>query len=214
MIESIHSSRNDRVSSAFDGSIETLAASLASSPLEGEPNPPSQISPRAQHFAADLVGGTRSGYRRGNIPNARTMRKRMTPWEAKLWRYLRGNYLGYKFRRQQPVGAYIVDFFNAEKRLIIELDGSQHVANARDVQRNAYLNRSGYTVLRFWNNEVDADLKGVLTVILSALESTPHQIPQEGFDSPSRGELASLAANDSIETPNVPLACSPLGVRP
>jgi very-short-patch-repair endonuclease len=188
-------------SSALGAPFETQAARLAYSPLEGESNPPFSDLQRAQTLAADLVGGARRGYRRGNIAQAQTLRKNMTQWEGMLWRYLKGKYLGCKFRRQQPIGPYIVDFFNAEKRLIIELDGSQHVDSKKDMIRDRYLASQGYTVLRFWNNEVAGELESVLTRILNVLEATPHQNPFSNssacedvgvrdFDSPSRGECA------------------------
>lgn len=117
-------------------------------------------------------------YHQPNTIHARAMRKELTPWELQLWLRLKGKQLcGYKFRRQQPVGRYIVDFLNVEKKLIVELDGSQHVNSADDKRRDAYFRNEGYRVLRFWNNDVNANIAGVLEAILNALEDTPHQNP-------------------------------------
>ena len=84
-----------------------------------------------------------------------------------MWRYLRSSQLeGIKFRRQQPVEKYIVDFVSFSPKVVIEVDGSQHAENRRyDEQRDACLRRNGFTVLRFWNNEVLENIEGVLEVI-------------------------------------------------
>ena len=86
--------------------------------------------------------------------HARALRRRMTDAERLLWRHLRNRELGgWKFRRQYPVGTFIVDFICVEKNVVIEVDGGQHAENeALDLQRSAYLNKMGYRVLRFWNN--------------------------------------------------------------
>jgi len=111
------------------------------------------------------------------LRKARNMRREPTPPERTLWRVLRNFTVdGLKFRRQAPLGPYIVDFFCAEARLIVELDGITHVDEPRDAIRDAWLKARGYTVLRFWNNEVMANLDGVLEVI-RALARTPHPNP-------------------------------------
>ena len=104
---------------------------------------------------------------------ARALRKNQTDVERIVWNQLKSRKIsGYKFRRQQPIGPYIVDFINFEKKLNIELDGSQHAANKdKDKIRDSWLNSQGYQVLRFWNNEVFDNLDGVLTVIQGRLES-------------------------------------------
>jgi very-short-patch-repair endonuclease len=92
------------------------------------------------------------------IVNARTLRKKSTDAEIKLWRYLRARRLmGLKFRRQCPLGCYIVDFICIEEKLIIELDGGQHNENRQrdyDERRTEFLNSLGFEVIRFWNNDV------------------------------------------------------------
>jgi very-short-patch-repair endonuclease len=79
---------------------------------------------------------------------------------------------GFRFRRQQPVGPYIVDFFCAKARLIIELDGGQHAdREAQDAARTAWLEARGYRVLRVWNHETLSNTEGVLTMVLVALRA-------------------------------------------
>jgi very-short-patch-repair endonuclease len=101
---------------------------------------------------------------------AKTLRKNTTQVESVLWDRLRGRQLeGIKFRRQQPVGRFIVDFVSLERRVLVELDGGQHVENtSKDRERDTELTARGFTVLRFWNNEVSENLEGVLEVIRDA----------------------------------------------
>jgi very-short-patch-repair endonuclease len=99
---------------------------------------------------------------------ARVMRGAPTDAELRLWRLLRDRRLdGLKFRRQVPVGPYIVDFLCVGARLVVEADGSQHGDNRRDAARDAYLAREGWKVLRFWNHEVSLNREGVLETILA-----------------------------------------------
>ncbi|MFZ3091386.1 MAG: endonuclease domain-containing protein [Nitrospirota bacterium] len=101
------------------------------------------------------------------IKMAKTLRKRPTDAEILLWRYLRSKQLeGMKFRRQQPIGRYVVDFVCFEKKIIIEVDGGQHsVETEKDKERDEWFKSQGFKVLRFWNNEVLANTQGVLEVI-------------------------------------------------
>ncbi|KGP62132.1 ATP-dependent helicase HrpA, partial [Legionella norrlandica] len=86
------------------------------------------------------------------------------------WYYLRANRLGCKFKRQVPMGAYIVDFVCLEKRVIIELDGGQHAENQTyDMNRTAWLTAGGFKVLRFWNHDVFQQTPAVLEAIMNAL---------------------------------------------
>ena len=130
-----------------------------------------------------------------NASNARQLRKNPTEAEQALWKHLRLCRLGeYKFRRQQPIGWYIVDFVNFEKRVVIELDGGQHSQQVDyDAERTAWLNAQGYLVLRFWNNQVMKEVEAVKAAILQVLEdggnTTPHLI-----SSPARGEEISPLA--------------------
>jgi very-short-patch-repair endonuclease len=108
---------------------------------------------------------------------ARALRKRLTPQEVKLWVKLRElKALGFLFRRQAPIGRYIVDFASFRCKLVIEADGGQHGMRdgARsDQARDAFLQLQGFKVLRFWNSDIDANLEGVMESILSALRESP-----------------------------------------
>ena len=98
---------------------------------------------------------------------AKNLRKQSTDAEAVLWQQLRARQIeGIKFRRQQPIEDYIVDFVGFEKRIVIELDGGQHAEDKnKDLQRDKFFVESGFKVLRFWNNEVLGNLERVLEVI-------------------------------------------------
>ena len=115
------------------------------------------------------------------MPNqhARVLRKRMTDAERLLWRHLRNRELGgWKFKRQYPVGPFIVDFICVEKNVVIEVDGGQHAENEElDLQRSAYLNKMGYRVLRFWNNEVLQETEAVLTAMFAILANDKQNSP-------------------------------------
>lgn len=108
-----------------------------------------------------------------NINRARELRKNSTEQEQKLWKLLRDRQLkNYKFRRQYPIGEYIVDFICREKHLIIEIDGGQHNTEtniAYDNQRTVFLESKGYKVIRFWNNDVDNNIEGVYITIVNVL---------------------------------------------
>jgi very-short-patch-repair endonuclease len=104
-------------------------------------------------------------------PLAVRLRKNQTEAERKLWSQLRAKQLeGCKFRRQQPLGTYIVDFICFEKKVIIELDGGQHMdQEAKDQIRDKWLTKQGYKVIRFWDGEVFENLPGVLETIRAKL---------------------------------------------
>ena len=113
-------------------------------------------TPKIQHRAAEL-------------------RHDQTPAEAKLWSRLRAHQVnGVGFRRQHAIGRYIADFCAPSKKLIIEVDGSQHLAQqAYDAERTAFLESKGYRVLRFWNSEVLGEIESVLRVIIDAIDLEP-----------------------------------------
>ena len=99
-------------------------------------------------------------------PLARNMRKAQTDAERLLWSRLRNRGLaGYKFRRQYPVGGYIVDFLCMDRMLVVELDGGQHLDNPEDEIRTRELERQGLRVIRFWNNQVLNETDSVLEAI-------------------------------------------------
>jgi len=130
---------------------------------------------------------------------ARQLRSKQIDTENLLWSRLRAHRLsGLKFRRQQLIGTYIVDFFCPEKKLIVELDGGQHQERAAyDSNRDGWLKSEGYTVLRYWNNDVMGNLEGVLEdigqvagVFTEASPSTPAPLPsRERGDCPP-GDVA------------------------
>ena len=120
-------------------------------------------------------------------PRVKQLRTSMTDAERKLWRGLRSRSIGPKFRRQVPLGPYVVDFVCFEPKTIVEVDGSQHLDSKKDIVRDRYFAERGYRVLRFWNNDVLRNLNGVLTAIV-AVDPSPGA-PQDGAPpSPSRGE--------------------------
>ena len=132
---------------------------------------------------------------RGKTPDhllalARKARQNMTEAEDKLWARLRGRRLGgFKFRRQEPLGDARPDFVCPAAKLIVEVDGSQHVdAASADARRSRVLNGEGYRVMRVWNNDVIGRIDAVLEAILAAL-SPPHPAPlARRCPSPLQGE--------------------------
>ena len=113
---------------------------------------------------------------------ARELRRNQTDAEKIMWRKLRAKRLqSLKFRRQQPIGKFIVDFVCFEKKLIIELDGSQHSENKElDESRDDWLLTQGYTVVRFWNNDVLKNIDGVMHSIQSIIQSPSPAPPIKG----------------------------------
>jgi very-short-patch-repair endonuclease len=104
--------------------------------------------------------------------NARRLRHCATDAERRMWSALRDRRLKrYKFRRQHPIGSFVVDFACTKHRLIVELDGGQHAENAADLHRTAWLETHGWKVIRFWNNDVLANTAGVVETMLRALEA-------------------------------------------
>jgi very-short-patch-repair endonuclease len=114
---------------------------------------------------------------------ARELRQNSTDAEKLFWSRVRDRRLeGLKFRRQYEVVGYIVDFVCTEAKLIVELDGGQHVASESDKARDARLMEEGYRVLRFWNNDVLLNIDGVIETVLKNLRQPSPQ------PSPSKGE--------------------------
>ena len=98
--------------------------------------------------------------------NRKTLRKNMTEEERILWSTLKKYFPQYKFRKQAGIGKFIADFYCTEKKLIIELDGAQHLENAEyDSQREDFMNSLGLTTIRFWNEDIRKNLNGVLMEI-------------------------------------------------
>lgn len=115
---------------------------------------------------------------------AKNLRSNQTEAERKLWYQLRAHrFMGLKFKRQKPIGRYIVDFICMEHQLIVEVDGGQHADQTTyDQQRDAWLRRQGYTVLRFWNNDVMRQTEEVLEQIRLAVAGSlsPGPSPASG----------------------------------
>jgi very-short-patch-repair endonuclease len=117
------------------------------------------------HPRINMRGGKQASER------ARALRRNATDTERVLWRVLRERQLGWRFRRQFVIGPYIADFACPEARLIIEADGSQHAKPGDHDRRDAFLERSGWCVLRFWDNEILGNREGVLQRIIETLDS-------------------------------------------
>lgn len=104
---------------------------------------------------------------------ARNLRKNKTKEESILWQLLRNRqFMGLKFKRQFPIGSYIVDFVCEEKKLVIEIDGGQHNIpdNIKaDEARTNYINSKGYRVIRFWNNDINQNIQGVYETLLNVI---------------------------------------------
>jgi very-short-patch-repair endonuclease len=114
---------------------------------------------------------------------AKVLRKSMTDAERLLWRHLRAHRLcDQKFRRQQPIGPYIVDFVHFGARLVVEADGGQHNGSSNDAERDAWLQSQGFAVLRFWNHDILQNIEAVLEVVLNEIDkgapSPPAPLPQ------------------------------------
>ena len=121
--------------------------------------------------------------KRRHVERARGLRRNMTDAEQAVWYRLRNRALGgYRFRRQHDIGPYIADFVCKEAMLVLEIDGGQHGDRQHyDLHRTTYLQSQGYRVLRFWNNDVLADIQSVLEVVWKALASpAPHPGPLPG----------------------------------
>lgn len=122
----------------------------------------------------------------------KALRQNMTDAEQLLWRHLRAHRLnGQKFRRQQPIGSYVVDFVHLGSKLIVEADGGQHSQSESDVVRDEWLTSQGFKIMRFWNNDILSNTDAVLTAILDALAPSPlTPLPQgeRGTDDPFSGK--------------------------
>lgn len=135
------------------------------------------------------------------VPYAKDLRKRSTDAELALWSRVRGRHLcGLKFRRQHPMGKYIVDFICLESKVIIELDGGQHAdpeIKAYDRQRDDWLENEGYKILRFWDNDVLSNTDGIVEVIMEHCSGHPplHPSPQ-GRGNKKRERFASDQSQD------------------
>ena len=132
------------------------------------------------------------------VETARTLRKNSTEAEKLLWSRIRNGALeNYKFRRQHPIAPYIADFFCVQRKLIVEVDGGQHTPEA-DKDRSLFLEKAGFKILRFWNNEVLENIDGVLLKILEVLK-TPHSNPLPEGEGIKRIALGKIVAAHGIK---------------
>ena len=125
------------------------------------------------------------------IANARQLRRDLSPAEKLLWREVRGRrFAGYRFRRQHPFEPYVLDFYCAACRLVIELDGESHLGNEEaDRRRQKYLEDAGLKVLRFWNTEVFDEFDSVLEAIYQECQARVNRPLASAPQSPAeRGE--------------------------
>jgi very-short-patch-repair endonuclease len=116
---------------------------------------------------------------------AKKLRRNSTDAERLLWRHLRAKQIvGLKFRRQEQIGSFIVDFVCYQTRVIVEADGGQHALESVDVERTQWLNSQGFAVLRFWNDEILTNIEGVIDVVLMQCDKDancpplPNPLPQ------------------------------------
>ena len=113
---------------------------------------------------------------------ARNLRREMSPPEVLLWNQLRGSKLGFKVRRQHPIGPYVADFYVREANLVIEVDGTAHDFGsrpARDIARNRYMEAGGYRVIRLLADDVMRELDSVVRMIVSQVTNPLHH-PSDG----------------------------------
>ena len=141
------------------------------SPLQGAEELPSEICPLSGGNVRSTKGVRLYPYIK---TFSRKMRKQMTAQELKLWQYIRKKQLGVKFRRQHPIdNRYIADFACLENKLIIEIDGSQHVDSIKDEFRTYYLEKNEYKIIRFYNNDIDNNIEGCIEYLLKVLQIIP-----------------------------------------
>jgi len=155
-------------------------------PLQGGGNvAPSPLQGEGWDGGRNFMSGT-TRIRAATKQHSRSLRREMTDAEKLLWRHLRmKQFEGYKFRRQHPIGKYILDFVCLEAALVLEVDGGQHAESAdNDAIRTRWLEEKGLHVMRFWNNEVLSNIEGVKLVIWNYLSKLlPPSQP-----SPCKGE--------------------------
>jgi len=128
-----------------------------------------------------------------NLKHAKKLRSNMTDAEQRLCYRLRGNrFDGVKFKRQVPIGPFIVDFACMHRKLVLEIDGGQHSESETDKRRDQWLRAQGFHVLRFWNNDVLQQTNSMLEMIMAALNDRQPVSPSPGAlrapPSPLRGE--------------------------
>ena len=129
-------------------------------------------------------------YTKETVQRARELRKNQTPTEWAVWNNLRDKKTGVKFRRQVPIGKYIVDFFSLEIGLVIEIDGSQHYEEKNisyDNRRTAFFKRYRIRIIRFNNHDVATNLDGIIEAVIKKVNELKNE---PGFSSPIAGKVA------------------------
>ena len=161
---------------------------------------PTRKSPRPNPSPLVGEGGVRPSRTPGegatlpSVQKARSLRGRMTDAERKLWYMLRDRrFAAAKFRRQVPLGRYVADFLSFERHVVVKVDGGQHSGSRSDITRDDWFWSQGFTVVRFWNNDVLTNLRGAFTLLANIVEAnTPHPASQLRAaavpPSPTRGE--------------------------
>ncbi|OGI69562.1 hypothetical protein A3A09_00455 [Candidatus Nomurabacteria bacterium RIFCSPLOWO2_01_FULL_42_20] len=133
--------------------------------------------------------------------NRIVLRNNQTPQEKILWSRLRREQLGFKFRRQHSIGNYIADFYCSPKKLIIEIDGSQHFKEKNqqyDEKRSQYFNKLKIKVLRFTNTEINNNIEGVVLKIINTLRTPPQSSPYKGEEGINLSSVLPLARGGGI----------------
>ncbi len=139
-----------------------------------------------------LRGKVRKGVVQASIRKARELRNNPTDAERVLWQQLRLRQIdGSRFRRQRPVGPYVVDFVCLEKRVVIEVDGGQHNQSTQDAKRDDYLRSQGFAILRFWDHKVLRQIDDVKEAIWNVVTESP-------LLDPPRNGAETLSASDKI----------------
>lgn len=188
--------------------------SKLTSPSRGEVDPKGRVgvvdsaeSPMPERIASPS-GGFKP-FTKQTLQFARGLRKGQTDAEQLLWQQLRNTQLGIKFRRQQPIGKYIVDFVSMDLHLIIEVDGGQHNESAHDKQRDTFLRDEGYQVLRFWNNEVLENIDGVCARIMEVIaQSRLQEGPPPVAHAPTSPLEGEVSVDKTNHTPSRREVCS------
>jgi very-short-patch-repair endonuclease len=156
-----------------------------------------------------MKGKTIAYRRRGATARARSLRRDETDAEFRLWYRLSGRELGgSKFARQAPLGPYVVDFLCRAKRLVVELDGEQHVASEKDAVRTAFRSHNGYSVLRFWNHQVLQEREAVRDAILAILDGAVREAVEGLRFAPAPSPGSALRADSASPVPGEEAACT------
>ena len=161
-------SASPTTSPPLDGGEEKHPARPYSLPL---PPPGGEVAPRSDDGEGENVSATRSRRKPGTTKRARSLRKSNNQAEALLWLELKGRKLGsHRFTRQFPIGPYFADFCCRSRKLVVEVDGSQHADSDYDRSRDGFMRSEGFSILRVWSSDVLTQRRAVCDTILAALD--------------------------------------------